>query len=376
MANDKPTVYFTDLRATTKRNLLDKLGELFDKTASLAGGGTGGTFKKGHLVGVKLHFGELGNTSFIRSQFVRRVVDKIKASGARPFITDTNTLYVGTRGNSVAHIETALLNGFGFEAAGAPVIIADGLRGESKELIKVDGRLLKEVSIAREIVSADALVSLVHFKCHELTGIGGTLKNVGMGCASREGKLKQHSDCAPEVDPAGCTACGDCALMCPVDAIEVGAAAVIKENVCIGCGHCIAVCPEATIKIKWSESASNVQEKMAEHARGALEGKLDKSVFINFITQVSPLCDCYGHTDAPIVPDIGIAASVDPVAVDQASADLVNASAGLKGSALTTGHEPGGDKFRGVHPTVDWTVQLATAEKMGLGQRQYKLENV
>jgi uncharacterized Fe-S center protein len=370
MKGEKHTVFFTDLRATTKRTLLDKLGELLERTSPET------LFQRGHLVAIKLHFGELGNTSFIRSQFVRRVVDGIKAAGARPFITDTNTLYVGTRGNSVTHIETAVLNGFGFEAAGAPVIIADGLRGESKESIKVCGRHSKEVSIAREIVSADGLVSLTHFKCHELTGIGGTLKNVGMGCASREGKLSQHSNCAPEVDPAGCTACGDCALMCPVDAIEVGAAAVINDKVCIGCGHCIAVCPEATINIKWNETASNVQEKMVEHAQGALMGKDGKCVFINFITQVSPLCDCYGHTDAPIVPDIGIAASTDPVAVDQASADLVNASGGLKGSALTTGHEPGGDKFRGVHPTIDWTVQLATAEKMGLGRREYRLEEV
>jgi uncharacterized Fe-S center protein len=370
MGNKESTVYFAGLRASLKRNLFDKLNDLLKRTSLDT------VFKRGHLVAVKLHFGEFGNTSYIRSVFVRSVVGRIKATGAKPFITDTNTLYVGTRGNSVSHIETAILNGFGFAAAGAPIIIADGLRGESKERVEVGGKHCPEVSVAREIISADGLVALSHFKCHELTGFGGTLKNVGMGCASREGKLKQHSDCAPVVNPDGCTACGECALVCPTDAIEVGAAAVIKEEVCIGCGHCIAVCPEGTINIKWNETASNVQEKMVEHALGALKGKDGRCVYINFITQVSPLCDCYGHTDAPIVPDVGIVASTDPVAVDQASADLVNAEQGLEGTALTTGHEPGGDKFRGVHPNVDWNVQLDYAERLGLGRRRYKLEEV
>jgi uncharacterized Fe-S center protein len=268
------------------------------------------------------------------------------------------------------------LNGFDFAAAGAPIIIADGLRGESKESVEIKGRHLSEVSIAREIVSADGMVVLTHFKCHELTGFGGTIKNVGMGCASREGKLKQHSDCAPVVEPGGCTACGECALACPADAIEIGNVAVINGELCIGCGHCIALCPEDTIKVQWNETAQNVQEKMVEHSLGALKDKAERCIYINFITQVSPLCDCYGHTDAPIVPDVGIVASLDPVAVDQASVDLVNAEEGLQGTALSSGHKKGGDKFRGVHPKVDWTVQLDYAETMGLGRRQYRLEEV
>jgi uncharacterized Fe-S center protein len=370
MGDKQSTVYFADLRAVQTRTLLDKLDELLSRTSYES------LFKKGDLVAVKLHFGELGNTSYVRSVFVRRVVDGIKKTGASPFLTDTNTLYVGTRGNSVSHIETAIFNGFGFTSAGAPVIIADGLRGEGKVAVEVKGRHMKEVSIAREIVSADGILALAHFKCHELTGFGGTLKNVGMGCASREGKLKQHSDCAPVVEPAGCTACGECALACPADAIEIGNVAVIEGKLCIGCGHCIALCPEDTIKVQWNETAVNVQEKMVEHALGALKGKEESALYINFITQVSPLCDCYGHTDAPIVPDIGIVASRDPVAVDQASVDLVNAERGLEGTALKSGLEPGGDKFRGVHPNVDWTVQLSYAETMGLGTRQYKLEKV
>jgi len=332
-------------------------------------------YKRGQLVGVKLHFGERGGTAYIRPVFVRRVVERLKHTGAGVFLTDTNTLYVGNRTNTVAHLETAILNGFDYAVAGAPLVIADGLRGESREVVKITGgRHIKEASIAKEVASADAVVFLTHFKCHELTGIGGALKNIGMGCATREGKLTQHSNCAPVVEPDNCTACGECAMICPSDAIDVGAVAVINERLCIGCSHCIAVCPEGTIKVQWDSNAANVQEKMAEYAKAALEGKREKCVYVNFLTQISPLCDCYGHTDAPVVPDIGMLASTDPVAIDQASADLVNARKGFEGSALKSGLEPGGDKFRGAHPGIDWTVQLAHAEALGLGTRKYTLE--
>lgn len=366
----KPTVYFTDLRADTKRTLFDKLDELIGRL------NLEGRFRRGHLVAVKLHFGEKGNTAYIRPQFVRRVVDRIKDTGARPFLTDTNTLYVGQRTNTVAHMHCAIGNGFDFATINAPIVIADGLRGENRVMVEVNGTHCREVSIAREIVSADGLVVLTHFKCHELTGFGGAIKNVGMGCASREGKLMQHSGTAPIVKAEGCTACGDCALICPVDAIDIGNVAVIDEKVCIGCSHCIAACPEGTIDVQWSANAAAVQEKMVEHMQGVLKGKVGKTVYISFITQVSPACDCYGHTDAPIVPDIGIVASLDPVAIDQACVDLVNKAKGFKDTRLETGHESGGDKFRGVYPEIDWTVQLECGEKAGLGKRDYTLTDI
>ncbi|HLC17633.1 MAG TPA: DUF362 domain-containing protein [Thermodesulfobacteriota bacterium] len=368
MKEEKATVYFADLRADTKRNLLDKLSMLLEMT------GISGRFKKGHLVAVKMHFGERGNTAYIPPVFVRRVVARIKETGARPFLTDTNTLYVGTRGNSVQHLETAVENGFAYSVVAAPVIIADGLRGMDGVAVSVDGRHFGEVSIAREIASANGLVVLTHFKCHEMTGFGGALKNLGMGCASREGKLAQHSNCAPVVNPAGCTGCGECVLVCPVDAIDMGAVAVIREKACIGCGHCIGACPEGVINVQWNEGTSILQEKMAEHAKGALKGKAGMCAYVNFITQVSPECDCYGHTDAPIVPDIGLLASTDPVAIDQASVDLVNGAEGFRGNtALKSGFEPGGDKFRGVYAEVDWEVQLRRAEELGIGKRAYSL---
>lgn len=301
MENAKSRVYFADLRAGVKRNLFDKLDALMERVDLKR------KFSKGQLIAIKLHFGEKGNTSYIRPNFVRRVVERVKETGAKPFLTDANTLYVGQRGESVSHLVTARENGFDYAVAGAPLIIADGLRGESAHKMQIEGQHFKEVSIGSEIVTADGMVVLTHFKCHEMTGFGGAIKNIGMGCASREGKLAQHSNVAPI---------------------------------------------------------------------GVLKGKEGRAVFVNFITQVSPSCDCYGHTDAPIVPDIGILASDDPVALDQACADLVNMQEGIKNTALESGHEPGGDKFRGVHPEVDWEVQLAHAEKMGLGSRGYELITV
>lgn len=368
--DEKSTVYFADLRANARRNLFDKIGALLQKT------GISERFRKGHLVAIKLHFGEKGNASFIRPVFVRKVVDSIKETGASPFLTDTNTLYVGTRGNSPEHLKTAIENGFDYAVVGAPLIIADGLRGDSATPVKVRGKHFDEVGIAREIAAADGLVVLSHFKCHELTGFGGALKNVGMGSACREGKLAQHSNASPIVDPAGCSACSDCAAACPVEAIDIGSVAVINEQMCIGCGHCIAVCPRETIKIRWNESTSRLQEKMVEHFEGAVNGKDGRCVYLSFVTQVSPACDCYGHNDSPIVADIGILASTDPVAIDQAAADLVNRASGYEGTALGSGHQPGGDKFRGVHPDVDWEVQLDYASSRGIGRRGYVLKKI
>ena len=253
-SSNESKVYFTGLRASAGKNLFDKLGELLNAV------GIKKTFKKGDLVAIKIHFGEYGNTSYIRPQFARIVVDAVKETEAVPFLTDTNTLYVGRRTNTPEHLECALLNGFGFESTGAPLVIADGLRGESQVKVKIPGgKHLQEAVIARDIASADGIVAITHFKCHELTGFGGTLKNIGMGCASREGKLLQHSNCAPIVDPKGCTACENCVKACPADAITIKKTAFINDKKCIGCSHCIAVCPEGTINVQWNEAVSNIQ---------------------------------------------------------------------------------------------------------------------
>jgi len=364
-------VFFADMRAGHKENLFDKISKLLSLT------GLGQQVSEGDLTAVKIHFGEKGNSAFIRPIFARRVVEEIKKLGAMPFLTDSSTLYPGERKEAVSALTCAIENGFGYACVGAPLIISDGLRGVTETEIATDGELLKKVFIGTEIVEADALVCLTHFKCHELTGFGGAIKNLGMGCASRKGKLVQHSTVAPRVAEKYCTGCGVCLKACAHNAIRIiEAKASIDPQLCAGCSRCITVCPVKTIHIQWNEASDLVMKKMAEYAKGALIGKAGKAVYLSFITQVSPACDCYGHTDAPIVNDIGICASIDPVAIDQACADLVNAARGNEGSALKTGHEPGGDKFRGVYPEIPWEVQLEHGEGIGLGARMYELVKI
>lgn len=367
----KSKVYFIDLRATPKENLVSKLGRLVDIT------GISETIKERELVAVKLHFGELGNTAFIRPLFIRKIVESIKGIGGFPFLTDANTLYAGTRSDSPRHLTTAIQNGFAYSVIEAPLIIADGLRGKSETAVTVNQKRFKRVYIGTDIVEADALISVAHFKGHELSGFGGTIKNLGMGCASRKGKLAQHSTVGPMVIEKKCIGCGDCISHCSQNALAlVDEKAVLDSKKCIGCGECILVCPNEAIQIQWDQAIPVFLENMVEYTMGVLKGKEDKTLFLNFITNVSPACDCYGYNDAPIVRDIGIVASKDPIAIDQASVDLVNSEQALPDSCLKTNMASGEDKFRGVYPKVDWTIQLDYAEKLGLGSRGYELEKI
>lgn len=367
----KSNVYFIDLRATAKENLVAKLARLLD-TAGLCE-----IIKKRDLVAIKLHFGEQGNTAFIRPVFIRKIVESIKNTGAVPFLTDANTLYAGTRSDSVHHLLTAIQNGFAYAVVEAPIIIADGLRGKNETAVTINQKNFKKVYIGADIMEADALISVAHFKGHELSGFGGTIKNVGMGCASRRGKLAQHSTVAPKVIEEKCVGCGDCMDHCSQKALSLKKEkAVLNAKKCIGCGECIIICPNDAIQIQWDQDIPVFLENMVEYTMGVLKNKTSKTLFVNFITDISPACDCYGHNDAPIVRNIGIVASTDPVAIDQASVDLVNEEQGLPESCLTTNMEKGGDKFKGIYPNVDWTIQLDYAQSLGLGSRSYKLNKI
>ncbi len=367
----KSNVYFADLRAKPNQNLLSKVDGLLDAV------GLAGKVKKGALVAVKLHFGEAGNTAYIQPGFIRRIVGKIKEAGGRPFLTDANTLYVGSRSDSVGHLTTAIQNGFAYAVVDAPLVIADGLRGGNETAVRVDLKRHKRVYIGSEITSADAIVSAAHFKGHELSGFGGTIKNLGMGCASRKGKLAQHSTVSPKVKRKNCEGCGECVDYCAQAAISlIDEKAQIDPKKCVGCGECIIICTNQAIQIQWDQAIPVFLENIVEYTAGVLKNKKGTATFLNFITQVSPACDCYPHNDAPIVADIGIVASNDPVAIDQASADLVNQAQGLPNSALTTNLEPGKDKFRAIYPNVDWEIQLQYAEQIGLGTRDYELVKI
>ena len=363
-------VYFTDLRVK-RQSIFEKFRRLLKKA------GMNRCFKEKDLVAIKIHFGEKGNTAYIRPQFARVVVDMVKKGGGKPFLTDTNTLYVGTRSDAVSHIRTAIENGFAFSVVDAPIVIADGLRGDSSFPVEIGLEYVKTAKIAHDIHFSDAMIVLTHFKAHELSGFGGAIKNLGMGCASREGKLFQHSNVSPKVNREKCVGCGSCKKWCSQEAIEVkDGKAEIDEKKCVGCGECIITCPKGAIEIQWNEEVPVFQKKMAEYAYAAVKNKRDKVFFVNFIMDVSPACDCYSFSDYPIVPDIGILASTDPVAIDQASYDLVKNSEGFRNSALKKAFSPGEDKFRDIYPEVDPEIQLEHAEKIGLGERSYKLIKV
>lgn len=348
-------VYFTDLSTNSNMNLLQKFSLLLDKI------GINTLARKDEFVAIKLHFGEYGNLAFVRPQYLRVLVEKLKPSGAKVFLTDANTLYVGHRSNAVDHLLNAYLNGFTMDVVGAPVIIADGLKGNDQLIVKVDGNYVKEAKIASAIALADVLIFVTHFKGHEQTGFGGALKNIGMGCASRQGKLEQHSDSKPKIVEDKCVACRTCERFCPTGAIRVSKIAKIDYDVCIGCGQCIAVCNYGAVEPSWDSSAELLSKKMVEYAKAVLKDK--RAIFVNFIVNVSPDCDCW-HVNRPAVaPDIGIAVSDDPVAIDQACIDLV----------LKATHQ---DPFLQVHPNVSWETQLAYAEQIGLGSRRYELVEV
>ena len=319
-------------------------------------------FKKNDIIALKVHFGEFGNTSFVRPIFLRPVIESLKEIGAKPFLTDTNTLYIGMRSNSVDHLHNAALNGFNYSTLQVPVIIADGIRGDNVIEYEVDFPMLKKIMIASDIYNSDGMIVVSHFKAHELSGIGGAIKNVAMGCGGRRGKYDMHSDAKPKVAAKECTSCGKCIKSCQVKAIEMKNKAFITER-CVGCGRCIAVCPEQAIKVDWNSTSDSVQKKMMEYSFGIQKALNSKITYINIMTQMSPACDCYGGNDRPMAPDVGFLSSNDPVALDKACYDLL-----LK--------EAGKDPIKDVYPELNTLTQFDYAEELGFGSTEYRLVSV
>jgi uncharacterized Fe-S center protein len=363
-------VYFTDLRANATMNLQRKLEILMRK----AGIDTIDFDKK--LTAIKIHFGEPGNLAYLRPNFAATVVKYLKSKGAKPFLTDANTLYSGRRSNAVDHLRSAWENGFNPLAVDCPVIIADGLKGLDYDEVPLNMEYCKTAKIGKAVTDADVIISMTHFKGHELTGFGGALKNLGMGSAAVGGKMELHSTSAPQIYAENCTGCKICVKNCAQEAITVGAdkIAVIDYEKCIGCGQCVAVCQYDSAQVVWDNASELSNCKIAEYTAAVLKDK--PSFHINFILDVSPDCDCWNFNDYPLVPDIGIAASFDPVALDQACVDLVIKAPLMPGSRVykNNGHDHSGhDKFTMTHPNVHWESGLAHAQKIGLGERKYEL---
>jgi len=369
-APEPATVWFAPVRSVKKESLVKRAGHLL-KLAGIKH-----AISDGDLVAIKLHFGEEGNTGFVHPVFVREVVRQVRKAGGKPFLTDANTLYRGKRANSVDHLTCAVRNGFSFATVNAPIIIADGLNGKEGVDVPISGfDHFDSVRIGSAAVHADSMVVVTHVKGHEATGFGGAMKNVGMGLGTRSAKQRMHSDLKPQVNAEKCTACKKCVKACPVHAIEIHhKVAVIDYELCYGCGECVATCAYGAIGIQWKTEPEAIQEKIVEHCAGALADKEGKVVYISFVTNVSPDCDCWHFSDAPVVADIGVLASTDLVAIDQAAYDLVVQAAGLPGS-LGEGMARGADKFTTI-TGIDGTGAMRYAEQHGLGSRAYELKTV
>ena len=367
---ERAAVYFTDFRVSGSQNHETKLRRLMQQA------GMDRIDFQGKYVAIKIHFGELGNLAFLRPNYARYVADYIKELGGRPFLTDCNTLYIGSRKNALDHMETALLNGFHPMTTGCHVIIGDGLKGTDDVEVPVPGGVLCQTAkIGRAIMDADIVISLNHFKGHEMAGFGGALKNLGMGCGSRGGKMEMHSAGKPYVKQKYCVGCRACAKICAHDAPwfdESGKASIDHEK-CVGCGRCIGACPKDAVKPAHDESFTNLSWKMAEYAQAVCHGR--PNFHINIVNQVSPECDCHGSNDAAIVPDIGMFASFDPVALDVACADAVNRQPVNPMSIL---RERAGvaDRFVGAHPDTNWRACPEHGEAIGLGTMTYDLITV
>ena len=312
------------------------------------------------LVAVKIHFGEKGNTGYIKPPWLSELIKILKGRSSRVFFTDTNTLYVGNRSNSVDHLALAAEHGFDFRTLGVPVIIADGLIGRDSSEINVDLPRIKTAKIASAFVNSDVLLCLNHFTGHVMSGIGAAIKNLGMGCASRAGKLEQHSDVHPFVNQKDCQDCGTCLEFCPAGALVQQEESVsIRDETCIGCGECLVVCPSGAIKLRWDGDAIRCQEKMAEYAYSVTKLFGARSAHMNFLLQITKDCDCMSKNGHVITEDIGILAGRDPVALDKASADLIRDRSAR-------------DVLREANK-VDWSAQLSHAERIGLGRMEYRL---
>lgn len=361
-------VYFTDFRAPSHReNLLAKLQRLV-KTAGIENIDFNNKY-----TAIKIHFGEPGNMAYLRPNWAKAVADVVKDLGGKPFLTDCNTLYVGGRTNALDHISSAYENGFNPFATGCHVLIADGLKGNDEALVPVvGGEYVKEAKIGKAIMEADIFISLSHFKGHEATGFGGAIKNIGMGCGSRAGKMEQHSDGKPQVDPEVCVGCHVCEKWCAHNAVNVGenGKAVIDQGLCVGCGRCLTHCPTHAVFAAEDATANSLNCKMAEYTKAVVDGR--SQFHISLVLDVSPLCDCYATNDTPIVEDVGMFASFDPVALDQACADAVNALCPASNSQLEA-HTCDHDHFRHLHPDTDWEGCLNHCEKIGVGTRAYEL---
>ena len=373
----KSKVYFTDFRTTYGGETMPAKLKRLVKTAGIEK-----IDFENKIVAIKMHFGELGNVSYIRPNYVRAVVDLVKELGGKPFLTDCNTLYVGARKDAIEHLYTAWENGFTPLTVGCPVIIGDGLKGTDDVDVPVHGEYIEEAKIGRAVMDADIFISLTHFKGHEETGFGGALKNIGMGCGSRAGKADMHNHGKPTIDQRKCRGCKSCQKKCANNGLKYNDKThkmSINTKNCLGCGRCVGECNFDAISFKESNANNILCARIAEYAKAVCNGR--ENFHISLISDVSPYCDCHEENDAPILPNIGMFASFDPVAIDQACADACLQAIPMPNSVLGDNMHRKNfvdhhDHFKNTTPESEWKSQLNHGEKIGLGSKQYELVKI
>ena len=368
------TVYFTDFRCPVGTSLTEKLRRL------CLAAGIRQIDMDGRFVAIKMHFGELGNLAFLRPNYAKAVADLCKEQGGMPFLTDCNTLYPGSRKNALEHLNCAQLNGFWPMTTGCQVLIADGLRGTDEVEVPVPGgEYCKTAKIGRAIMDADVFISLNHFKGHEATGFGGAIKNIGMGCGSRAGKKEQHSNGKPVIDPEACRGCKRCLKECANDGLvfnELTRKMEVDTEHCVGCGRCIGACNFDAIAFATDAATKELNCRMAEYTKAVIDGR--PNFHISLVMDISPNCDCHAENDAPILPDIGMFCSFDPLALDQACVDACLRQQPLPGSQLYDNMHREGfcdhhDHFVNSTPESEYKTCLEHAAKIGIGSREYEL---
>lgn len=371
---EKAKVYYTDFRAKIGEGLPTKLKRL------IKAAGIGDIDMDGKFVAVKMHFGELGNLSFLRPNYARAVVDVVKEFGGVPFLTDCNTLYPGSRKNTIEHLYCAWENGFTPMTVGCPIIIGDGLKGTDDIEVPVEGgEYIDKAKIGRAVMDADIFISLSHFKGHETTGFGGAIKNIGMGCGSRAGKKAQHMNGQPEIDHELCRGCRACLRECANDGLSFDESTrkmSINTQNCVGCGRCIGACNFDAIAFANYAATKDLNCRMAEYTKAVIQNR--PNFHVSLIVDVSPNCDCHAENDAPILPNIGMFASFDPLALDQACVDACLKATPLPNSQLAEAMEKEDfcdhhDHFENTTPNSEYKTCLAHAEKIGLGTRDYEI---
>ena len=370
----KPKVYFTDFHTIANGDGTAKKLQKLIKAA-----GIGSIDMDGKFVAIKMHFGELGNLSFLRPNYARAVVDVVKELGGRPFLTDCATMYPGSRKNAIDHLYCAWQNGFTPLTVGCPIIIGDGLKGTDDIDVPVEGgEYVKQAHIGRAVMDADVFISLSHFKGHECVGFGGAIKNIGMGCGSRAGKKDMHSNGKASIDPELCHGCKACLKECANGGLVYDAQAkkmTISAN-CVGCGRCLGACNFDAISFAENNANEMLCRRIAEYTKAVVDGR--PAFHISLVLDVSPNCDCHAENDVPIIPDVGMFASFDPVALDWACVDACQKMPPMPGSQLDRNSHSEGfhdhhDHFKNSNPSIEWRACLEHAEKIGLGHRDYEL---